>query len=83
MYPGNRSSIRFERLRDGIEQYEKINLLRSRAGESPAAAAAVQKMNERLAALFSVERSKGHEHTQDVEHARRIVDEALAVINAE
>lgn len=83
VYPGNRSSIRFERLRDGIEQYEKINLLRSRAGESPAAAAAVQKMNERLSALFSVERSKGHEHTQDVEHARRIVNETLAAINAE
>jgi hypothetical protein len=82
VYPGNRSSIRFERLRDGIEQYEKINLLRSRAGESSAAAAAVQKMNERLAALFSVERSKGHEHTQDVELARRIVDETLAALSA-
>ncbi len=83
VYPGNRSSIRFERLRDGIEQYEKINLLRSRAGESPAATAAVQKMNERLTALFSVERSKGNEHTQDVELARQIVDETLEAIEAE
>ncbi|MES2995970.1 MAG: glycoside hydrolase domain-containing protein [Verrucomicrobiota bacterium] len=28
VYPGNRSSIRFERLRDGIENWEKIRLLR-------------------------------------------------------
>lgn len=83
VYPGNRSSIRFERLRDGIEQYEKINILRARADESPAAAAAVQNMNARLSALFSVERSKGYVHTYDVELARRIVDETLAAINAE
>jgi hypothetical protein len=28
VYPGDRSSIRFERLRDGIESFEKIRLLR-------------------------------------------------------
>lgn len=31
VYPGNLSSIRFERLRDGFEEYEKIRLLRERA----------------------------------------------------
>lgn len=29
VYPGNRSSVRFERLRDGIEEYEKIRVLRA------------------------------------------------------
>ncbi len=29
VYPGNRSSIRFEMLRDGIEDYEKIRMLKS------------------------------------------------------
>jgi len=37
VYPGNRSSIRFERLREGIQDYEKVNILRkeySQAGNS-------------------------------------------------
>jgi hypothetical protein len=29
VYPGNRSSIRFERLREGIQDYEKLKILRS------------------------------------------------------
>jgi len=32
-YPGPRSSIRFERLREGIQAYEKVRLLRERLGE--------------------------------------------------
>lgn len=75
VYPGNRSSIRFERLRDGIENYEKINLLRARAGKSPEAAAAVQHMDEILADIFSVERSTGDTHTDDVKRARLLIDQ--------
>ena len=75
VYPGNRSSIRFERLRDGIENYEKINLLRARAGKSPEAAAAVQYMDEILADIFSVERSTGDTHTDDVKRARLLIEQ--------
>ena len=83
VYPGNRSSIRFERLRDGIEEYEKIQLLRERAKESSAAAAIVDSMNTRLAAIFTVERSSQYYiHTQDVKDARAIVDETLTALNA-
>ncbi|MDO5471366.1 MAG: DUF6067 family protein [Akkermansia sp.] len=82
VYPGNRSSIRFERLRDGIEEFEKINLLRARAAESSAAAAIVENMNSRLAALFTVERSKTGNHVEDVLSARDIVSETLSALNA-
>ena len=75
VYPGNRSSIRFERLRDGIENNEKINLLRARAGKSPEAAAAVQHMDEILADIFSVERSTGDTHTDDVKRARLLIEQ--------
>ena len=81
VYPGNRSSIRFERLRDGIEEYEKINLLRARAAESPEAAAAVERMNERLAAIFTVENSKQPHHTAAVEHARSIIRDTLEALS--
>ncbi len=82
VYPGNRSSIRFERLRDGIEQFEKINLLRARAADSPQAAAIIDSMNVRLAAIFTVERSSGHSHTEDIRTARDIIHETLAALLA-
>ena len=34
MYPGSQSSIRFEKLREGIVDFEKIRLLRSWASSS-------------------------------------------------
>ncbi len=82
VYPGNRSSIRFERLRDGIENYEKINILRARAAESPEAADAVRIMNEQLAGIFSVERSKGDDHTADVQRGRAIIEATLQRLNS-
>ena len=80
VYPGNRSSIRFERLRDGIEEFEKINLLRARAAESPEAAAAVERMNARLAVLFTVETSTRPGHDQAVQEARAIIAETLQAL---
>lgn len=35
VYPGGKSSIRFERLREGIVDFEKINILRKKASASP------------------------------------------------
>ncbi|MBR5276806.1 MAG: DUF4091 domain-containing protein, partial [Bacteroidaceae bacterium] len=82
VYPGNRSSIRFERLRDGIEEYEKINILRARAKESPEAAAIIDSMNTRLAAIFTVKRSTARKHAEDVTIARGIIEETLNALNA-
>lgn len=82
VYPGNRTSIRFERLRDGIEEYEKINILRARASESPEAAAIIGSMNTRLAAIFTVKRSTERNHAQDVCTAREIIGETLNALNA-
>lgn len=82
VYPGNRSSIRFERLRDGIEEFEKINILRTRAAESPIAATIVQRMNQRLAEIFTVERSSQYSHAQDLETARLIINDSLHALNA-
>ena len=83
IYPGNRSSIRFERLRDGIEQYEKISLLRSRAAESPRAAEIIASMDARLSEIFTVERSKGNEHTADIRKAQHIMEDTLNQLNSE
>lgn len=81
VYPGNRSSVRFERLRDGIENFEKINLLRSRAGASPKAAEIIADMDRQLLEIFSVERSKGSSHTQDVKQAQRLISETMRALS--
>lgn len=82
VYPGNRTSIRFERLRDGIENYEKIQLLRARAAESPEAAEIVADMDAQLADIFTVERSKGTTHTADVQRARSIIEKTARRLRA-
>ena len=82
VYPGNRTSIRFERLRDGIEEFEKINLLRARASESDRAAAIIEHMNSRLAAMFSVARSTKCSHAADVQTARGIIEETRQALDA-
>lgn len=81
VYPGNRSSVRFERLRDGIENFEKINLLRSRADSSPRAAEIIADMDRQLLEIFSVERSKGSSHTQDVKQAQRLISETMRALS--
>lgn len=47
VYPGARSSVRFERLREGIQDYEKIRILRTALAGSrtPGAAAAVKRLD--------------------------------------
>ena len=54
IYPGPRSSIRFERLREGIQDYEKIHILGALAAKqknNPQVAQALQDMNKALAVI--------------------------------
>lgn len=73
VYPGNLSSLRFEKLRDGLEEFEKVNILRARAAKNPKAKAAVARMDEELSKLFTVEKSRGNSHEEDVRKAREII----------
>ena len=73
VYPGNLSSLRFEKLRDGLEEFEKVNILRARAAKNPEAKAAVARMDEELSKLFTVEKSRGDSHEDDVRKAREII----------
>lgn len=51
-------------------------------GESEAAAAIVDSMNARLAALFTVECSTMRSHAQDILEAHSIISETLSALNA-
>jgi hypothetical protein len=53
VYPGARSSVRFERLREGIQDYEKIRILREKLAEdsTESAVSALIKLNDFLASI--------------------------------
>ena len=80
VYPGNLSSVRFERLRDGFEDYEKIRILRERAAatDSLAAQVALEKLEEHLQRVFTIARSEGDSHTQDVRETRELIEKTAA-----
>ncbi|MEG1508668.1 MAG: DUF6067 family protein [Akkermansia sp.] len=83
VYPGNRSSLRFEKLRDGIEDFEKIELLRQYAKTSkasPALKKAVADMDKTLLELFTVPRGSGTEHEDDVNKANAAILKAAMEI---
>lgn len=52
VYPNNKTSLRFEKLRDGIEAFEKLNILRAQAKSNPALAAKLKGFEEELRKRF-------------------------------
>jgi hypothetical protein len=76
VYPGARSSIRFERLREGIQDYEKIRILKA-AFEKDGTSEANQKLiriNEMLKP-FALPNITGINSSQIVNRAKAILDE--------
>lgn len=79
VYPGNRSSMRLEHFRDGLEDFEKIRILRSRAAEENAPRelkAAVATLDEFLKKNFTVENGGGNAHEAQALEALRLLDAA-------
>lgn len=71
VYPGDRSSIRFERLRDGIESFEKIRLLREHAKRSPNPQLA--ELDKALAGFTWAHGSKSGVHADDVRRVNELL----------
>ncbi len=79
VYPGNLGSVHFERLRDGLEDFEKIAQLRQAAAAPNASMElkeAVRTMNEELRHIFTVKGSAGHNHAEDVRRANELINAA-------
>ena len=83
VYPGDRSSLRFERLRDGIETFEKIRLLRGHAAKSPTPALkqGLEELDKALAGLTWERGSKPGGHADDVRRVNQIVIELAEGLN--
>lgn len=73
VYPGNRSSIRFERLRDSLEDFEKVRAVRARATGAPRA-----QLDEALKAFSWARGQKAGVHEADVAEATRALNAAAA-----
>lgn len=82
VYPGNRSSIRFERLRDGIEGFEKVRLLREAAAKngSPAARAVMAKLDTALAPFTLKRAGDSGVHAGDVRAANAAIEDAARTL---
>lgn len=75
VYPGARSSVRFEKLREGIQDYEKIRILRSEP-EKEGTEKAKQRLNE-LDEYLSAFRLKSLGHTpagELVEEGKKLLE---------
>ena len=70
VYPDGRSSIRFQRLAEGVQDYEKINILRKELSSSPQK---LKQLND-VIATFTIE-AKGSGSTENmVREARKLLN---------
>ena len=60
---------------------EKSETCPSTAKQKLLGAAIVEEMNTRLAEIFTVARSKGNDHAQDVQQASEIINETAKKLN--
>lgn len=76
VYPGPRSSIRFERLREGIQGFEKVRLLREALAKRGDAAAreGLRRLDQALA-RFTYERAQTEPAAEAVAGAERVLAE--------
>ena len=75
VYPGSRSSIRFERLREGIVDYEKVRILREALGKRSGAEVGgeLEEMRKVLSG-FDYQRAQTEPAAQPVNSAREFVN---------
>ena len=77
IYPGAESSIRFEKMREGIVDYEKIKILKTKAAKStdPTIKKVFQELDQHLQ-VFTAEKEFDKEKLkQDVQKGKVLVDE--------
>ncbi|MCM1108817.1 MAG: DUF4091 domain-containing protein [Clostridium sp.] len=72
VYPGNRTSIRMERLIEGIQAFEKIRILRTEA-ESKNDTATLRRLDEMLQS-FCLQNFPEKDAAETVNHARQVLE---------
>jgi len=81
VYPGPRSSIRFERLRDGIQDYEKIRIVKEKlsALSNDKSTAFLTELN-RLLDDYSYQKAQTESITEQVNESKRLLEKISAYL---
>ena len=77
IYPGANSSIRFEKMREGIVDYEKLKILATQAAKShdTAIKMAVHQLEEHLQTFNNERAFKKENLASDIEKGKMMMDE--------
>jgi len=77
IYPGAESSIRFEKMREGIVDFEKIKMLKAKAAKStdPAIKKLLQELDQHLQIFIAEKEFDKEKLKQDVQKGKMLVDE--------
>ncbi|MGZ3846099.1 MAG: glycoside hydrolase domain-containing protein [Flavisolibacter sp.] len=83
IYPGANSCIRFEKLREGISDYEKIRILKEKATKSTDKHVdlLIQQLNEHLKTFLGEKDFETKKIIADVETGQRLVEELSDALN--
>ena len=77
IYPGAESSIRFEKMREGIVDYEKLKILKIKAAKStdPTIKKLLQQLDQHLQTFIAEKEFDKEKLKQDVQKGKMLVDE--------
>ena len=83
VYPGGTSCIRFEKMREGIVDYEKIRILREKAASSKDARVKdlVSQLDQQLKVIIDEKTFDSKKITADVDRGKRIVEQLSDVLS--
>ena len=84
IYPGNRASMRLIHFRNGVEDFEKIRILRERAaapGASEELKTAVKNLDAYLKENFNVKHGGGNAHEEQVIRASELIEAATRYLD--
>jgi hypothetical protein len=85
VYPGGNSCIRFEKLREGIVDFEKMRILRAKAKQStdPDVRGLVQQLDEHLKVFLAEREFDSKKISSDVDKGRKLVEELSEILGKE
>ena len=80
IYPGPRSSVRFEKLREGIQDYEKIRIIKKALDQYPETDSIKQNLYKTLE-MFSLKNLSDKPASYWVDQGQEILEELSTVCN--
>ncbi len=68
VYPGNLSSLRWEKMRDGYEEFEKYNILRKKAQSNPKLKEKMENLQKELLPRFEASKTRHAKYREDLKY---------------